>query len=106
MAIAGFNLVPLREGRDFFKQQTVLTRSDLAAIEIARRTVDPAFTLPPEIAVLDTLGLDNGVQRNRVLGSLVMVAAKLLEVGELQERLDRVEAALEARAKPLKAVSA
>ncbi len=70
----------------------------LATVEDLRRVL--------EIAVLDTLGLDNGVQRNRVLGSLVMVAAKLLEVGELQERLDRVEAALEARAKPLKAVSA
>jgi hypothetical protein len=46
----GFNLVPLHEGRDFFKEQTVLTRSDLAAIEVAERTVDPAFTLPPDIA--------------------------------------------------------
>jgi hypothetical protein len=50
LAVVGFNLVPLREGRDFFDQQTVLTRSDLAAIEIAERSVDPAFTLPPEIA--------------------------------------------------------
>lgn len=46
----GFNLVPLREGRDFFRSQTVLTRADLAAIEIAERSVDPAFALPPEIA--------------------------------------------------------
>jgi hypothetical protein len=46
----GFNLVPLREGRDFFRSQTVLTRADLGAIEIAERTVDPAFALPPEIA--------------------------------------------------------
>jgi hypothetical protein len=48
--IVGFNLVPLREGRDFFAKQTVLTRSDLAAIEIASRTVDPAFRLSPEVA--------------------------------------------------------
>lgn len=48
--IVGFNLVPLREGRDFFEKQTVLTRSDLAAIEAAERTVDPAFRLSPEIA--------------------------------------------------------
>jgi hypothetical protein len=46
----GFNLVPLREGRDFFRSQTVLTRADLGAIEIAERTVDPTFALPPEIA--------------------------------------------------------
>ena len=50
LAAVGFNLVPLREGRDFFESQTVLTRSDLGAIEIAERTVDPAFGLPPEIA--------------------------------------------------------
>jgi len=50
VTIAGFNLVPLREGRDFFDEQTVLTRSDLAAIEIADRTVEPAFRLSPEAA--------------------------------------------------------
>ncbi|HEX3041687.1 MAG TPA: hypothetical protein VHP56_06320 [Solirubrobacterales bacterium] len=48
--IVGFNLVPLREGRDFFAKQTVLTRSDLAAIEIASRTVEPPFRLSPEVA--------------------------------------------------------
>ncbi|MFL5873299.1 MAG: hypothetical protein ACJ75T_07490 [Solirubrobacterales bacterium] len=48
--VVGFNLVPLREGRDFFEKQTVLTRSDLAAIEIAGGTVEPAFRLSPEIA--------------------------------------------------------
>ncbi|HWT89689.1 MAG TPA: hypothetical protein VN179_01110, partial [Solirubrobacterales bacterium] len=50
IAIAGFNLVPLREGRDFFAKETVLTRADLAAVEIAADTVDPRFTLPPEIS--------------------------------------------------------
>jgi hypothetical protein len=49
-ALVGFNLVPLREGRDFFEKQAVLTRSDLAAIEIAQRTVEPAFRLAPEVA--------------------------------------------------------
>lgn len=48
--VVGFNLTPLREGRDFFEAQTVLTRSDLGAIEIAGRTVDPAFRLSPEVA--------------------------------------------------------
>jgi hypothetical protein len=50
LAAAGFNLTPLRNSRDFLKSQTVLTRADLAAIEIAKRTVDPAFSLTPEIA--------------------------------------------------------
>jgi hypothetical protein len=48
--VVGFNLVPLREGRDFFEKQTVLTRSDLGAIEIAAGTVEPGFRLPPEIS--------------------------------------------------------
>lgn len=50
VAAAAFNLVPLREGRDFFASQTVLARADLAAIEIASRTVDPGFRLAPEIS--------------------------------------------------------
>jgi hypothetical protein len=44
------NLGPLRDGRDFLESQTVLTRADLAAIEISRRTIDPSFGLTPEIA--------------------------------------------------------
>lgn len=48
--VVGFNLVPLREGRDFFAEQTVLTRADLGAIEIAADSVEPAFRLSPEVA--------------------------------------------------------
>jgi len=48
--VVGFNLVPLREGRDFFEEQTVLTRADLGAIEIAGGSVEPAFRLSPEAA--------------------------------------------------------
>lgn len=47
---AGSNIVPLRDGRDYLESQAVLTRSDLAAIEIARRTVEPSFGLAPEVA--------------------------------------------------------
>ncbi|HEX5610205.1 MAG TPA: hypothetical protein VFX45_08950 [Solirubrobacterales bacterium] len=50
VAIAVLNLTPLREGRDFFAAQTVLTRSDLGAIEIAAGSVEPEFALPSEIA--------------------------------------------------------
>lgn len=46
----GPNLVLLKNGRDFFETQSVLTRSDTAAIEIARRTVDPEFELGPDVA--------------------------------------------------------
>jgi hypothetical protein len=46
----GPNLVVLKDGRDQFHRQSVLTRADTAAIEIARRTVSPAFELGPEVA--------------------------------------------------------
>jgi hypothetical protein len=48
--IAATNLVVLKQGRDFFSEQAVLARSDTAAIEIARKTVDPEFALTPEVA--------------------------------------------------------
>ncbi len=46
----GTNLVVLHDGREWFAQQTALTRSDTAAIEIARRTVGPEFALSPDVA--------------------------------------------------------
>jgi hypothetical protein len=49
-AAIGPNLVVLKDGRDFFEQQAVLTQSDTGAIEISRRTIDPAFSLTPEVA--------------------------------------------------------
>jgi hypothetical protein len=55
VAALGPNLVVLEQGRDALKQQAVLTRADTGAIEIARRTVDPAFQLTPEIAGTSTL---------------------------------------------------
>ena len=44
-----------------------------------------------EIAVLDTLGLENSVARNRTLAYLGQVALRTLEVGELEERLAALE---------------
>jgi hypothetical protein len=55
LAAVASNIVPLRDGRDWLHEQTVLTRSDLAAIEIARETVDPLFPLAPEVAGTDSL---------------------------------------------------
>ena len=52
-----------------------------------------------EVAALDTLGLENGVNRNRTLGSLAQTAAKLLETGELEARLEALESVLEPRLK-------
>src|SRR6185312_3273401 len=46
----GPNLVVLDQGSNSLRAQAVLTRSDTAAIEIARRSVDPGFQLNPELA--------------------------------------------------------
>jgi hypothetical protein len=46
----GPNLVVLKDGSDVFETQSVLTRADTGAIEIARRTIAPEFELGPEIA--------------------------------------------------------
>jgi hypothetical protein len=50
-----------------------------------------------EIATIDALGLDNSIARSRTLISAAVAAAKLLETGELEERLARLEAALSSR---------
>jgi hypothetical protein len=47
-----------------------------------------------EIAMIDTLSLENSVARNRTLLAAVATGAKLLEVGEQEERLTAIEAAL------------
>ena len=47
-----------------------------------------------EIGVLDTLGLENSIARARTLAYLAMTAIKLLEVGELEQRLAGLEAAI------------
>ena len=48
--IVATNLVVLKQGKNFFQDQTTLTRADTAALEIARGTVDPEFALTPEVA--------------------------------------------------------
>jgi hypothetical protein len=46
----GPNLVILHDGREYFANETIITRSDTAALEIARKTVPPEFGFAPEIA--------------------------------------------------------
>jgi len=46
-----------------------------------------------EIAAFDTLGLENSIARARTLISAAQVAAKLLETGELEERIEALELA-------------
>jgi hypothetical protein len=47
-----------------------------------------------EIVIMDGLGLENSVARGRLLTSAVLAAAKLIEVGDHEERLADIEAAL------------
>jgi hypothetical protein len=44
------NIATLTDARDYLRGQTDLAQADLGAIQIARRTVDPAFTLTPDVA--------------------------------------------------------
>ncbi len=56
----------------------------LAAVRDLRRLL--------EIVTIDTLNLDNSVARSRTLIAAVLAGAKLLEVGELESRLELLEA--------------
>ena len=58
----------------------------LGSVEAIRRIL--------EIAIVDTLGLDNSVARARVLIAGAQAATKLLETGELETRIAALEAAL------------
>ena len=63
----------------------------LASVPSIRRLV--------EVAVLDTLGLENSIARARALAYLAQVAASLLEKGEFEQRLAAIESVMEPRLK-------
>ena len=50
-----------------------------------------------EVAVIDVLSLENTVSRARAIAYLAHIATKLLEAGEHEERLARIEQTLEPR---------
>ena len=58
----------------------------LGSVEAIRRIL--------EIATIDVLGLENSIVRSRTLISAALAAAKLLETGELEERIATFEAAI------------
>jgi len=62
---------------------------ELTTIEDLRRLL--------QIAVIDTLGLENSIARSRTLGYLTQVGAVLLEKGEMEARLQELEATLSPR---------
>lgn len=48
-----------------------------------------------QIAVLDTLALENSISRNRTLAYLVMAALKALESGDMEARIAALEQAVQ-----------
>ncbi len=77
------------------REKTVAGAYDIEGLE----TVEQVRRLI-EIAVLDTLGLENSIARSRTLAYLSQIALKALEVGDFQERLQALEAALGPRLQP------
>ena len=47
-----------------------------------------------EIAVLDALSMENSIARGRLLVAAALAGAKLLETGELEDRVERIEGVL------------
>ena len=71
------------------REKTVAAAYDLDGLD----TVSQVRRLL-QIAVMDTLGLENSIARSRVLAYLAQVALKTLEAGALQERLAALEVAM------------
>lgn len=57
LAAISVNLIAFREGGRWLDDQTLLTKADLGAIEIARRTVNPEFWLSPDVAGTGSLAI-------------------------------------------------
>jgi hypothetical protein len=64
------------------------------------RTVEDNLALL-ETAAVKTLSLENSVSRNRALASYAAIGAKLIEVGDFEERLALLEAATRHTGAPL-----
>jgi hypothetical protein len=55
-----------------------------------------------EIVTFDALGMDNSVARGRLLIAAMQAATKLLETGELEQRVAELEAAVKPRQQAMK----
>jgi hypothetical protein len=74
------------------REKTLAGAYDVEGVESVaqiRRVID--------IVIFDALGLENSVARGRLLIAATQAATKLLEVGELEQRLEAVESALKPR---------
>ncbi len=57
------------------------------------RTIEDLQSLL-ETAAVETMALENTIARNRAIGGFISVGAKLIEVGDLEERLAVLELAM------------
>ena len=71
------------------REKTVAAAYDLEGLA----TLDQIRRLL-EIAVMDTLGLENSIARSRVLAYLAQVALRVVEAADLQERVVALETAV------------
>ena len=71
------------------KEKTVAGAYDLEGLDDV-----PKIRRLLEIAVLDTLSLENSVARSRTLAYLAQIALKSLEAGEFEARLEALEATM------------
>jgi len=71
------------------REHTVQATYDLEGLETI-----PQIRRLLEVAVADTLSLENSIARSRALAYLAQVAVMLLEKGEHEERLEAIEAVL------------
>ena len=69
-------------------------RTIAAAYDVAGLGTVEAIRRILEIATIDALGLENSIARGRLLISAAVAAAKLLETGELEERIAVLETAI------------
>jgi hypothetical protein len=71
------------------REKTVAAAYDLEGLDTV-----PQVRRLLQIAVMDTLGLENSIARSRVLAYLAQVAIKTVEAGAFQERLAALETAM------------
>ena len=71
------------------REKTLSGAYDFAGLESVR-----SIRRILEIATIDTLGLENSIVRSRTLISAALAAAKLLETGDLEDRIAGLEAAI------------
>ena len=71
------------------KEKTVAGAYDLEGLDDI-----PKIRRLLEIAVFDTIALENSVARSRTLAYLAQIALKALEVGEFETRLEALEATM------------